>query len=93
MWQKQRSHRALAKVGIRRETGLLNGRPLSLQYAGFNSVLFEIQRGLQTFGQLCMGERIMVLREVDVFESCHITSSLRSRSTSECSTRRWSGWS
>jgi hypothetical protein len=68
MRQMQESHRALTKVGIRRRTVLLNGRPLLLQRANFNGILFEIQRVLQTFGQLCTRERITTLREVDVLE-------------------------
>jgi hypothetical protein len=68
MRQMQESHRALAKADIQRETGLLNGRPLLLQRASFNGLLFEIQRALQTFGQLCMRERITTLREIDVLE-------------------------
>jgi hypothetical protein len=52
MWQMQESHMALADESIRRETVLLNGRAVSLKRAPINGVLFEIQRALQSLGQL-----------------------------------------
>jgi hypothetical protein len=58
----------LAKVDIPRETALLNSRRVSAERAGFNSVLFDIQPAVQTFGRLCLRERIRALQEVDVLE-------------------------
>jgi hypothetical protein len=40
----------------------------ALQGARFNGVLFEVQRALQTFGQLCVREQIPTLRKVYVLE-------------------------
>jgi hypothetical protein len=54
----------------------------------FNGVLFEIQRVVQTFGQLRMSEGCI---DVDVLEMLSHYFLVRSRSTSQCLTRRRSG--
>jgi hypothetical protein len=92
MRQMHESHRALAKVGIRRETVLLNGRPLSLERAGFNGILFEIQRELQTFGQLCMRERITTLRDIYVLEMLSRYMLVRQSFDAGVLDKRKSGW-
>jgi hypothetical protein len=46
----------------------MKGRPETLKRRGFNDVLFDIQRALQTIGWLFMRERITMLWHADGHE-------------------------